>query len=342
MISLVTPDVRWHREWLDMMSEMGSSHVDGASVADADIARMADPGTFAEWVTTLGEHELGRNLPDDRAACTTRWLGRHGELVGTVNLRHELTDFLRREGGHIGYAVRPSARRQGVASEGLGLMLDEAARLGVNPVLICCRDANVASARTIERAGGVLEDVVEGTRRYWVTIPGTPLGYAVGPLRDRPLRGRLVTLRLPSRAEIEAMRAGERQPDWAEGFPRQDDLDASLLVADTDGPDRAWGNRLVQRRCDGLVVGTLGFLGPSDAAGEVEIGYGLVESAQGEGLITDALRLAVPAAEASGARVRARTAYDNVPSLRALRRAGFSDSGERDPEGLLVLRRAKA
>nr|WP_319464069.1 GNAT family N-acetyltransferase [Micromonospora sp. RTP1Z1] len=75
-------------------------------------------------------------------------------------------------GGHIGYGVRPSARRRGVATFALGVALSEAARRGIDPVLVTCDDDNTASARIIERHGGVLEDVRDTElgriRRYWI------------------------------------------------------------------------------------------------------------------------------------------------------------------------------
>lgn len=110
------------------------------------------------------------------------------------------------------------------------------------------------------------------------------------------------------------------------------------------GPGAEWGTRLIVARRDNLVVGTLGFYGPPDPADRdqrVEIGFGLVESARGLGLITDALRLAVPAAEASGASVQAHTAYVNVPSRKALLRAGFRETGERNAGGDLRLVRPR-
>ena len=77
--------------------------------------------------------------------------------------------------GHIGYGVRPSARRRGLASWALGEMLGEArAALGVDRVLVPCLADNIASARTIERNGGVLEgirDTEHGpVKRYWINL----------------------------------------------------------------------------------------------------------------------------------------------------------------------------
>ncbi len=76
---------------------------------------------------------------------------------------------------HIGYGIRPSARRRGLASWALGEMLGEARALGLDRVLIPCLADNIASARTIERNGGVLEGIRDNehgrkVRRYWIAL----------------------------------------------------------------------------------------------------------------------------------------------------------------------------
>ncbi|MEV6902929.1 GNAT family N-acetyltransferase [Amycolatopsis sp. NPDC051372] len=63
-----------------------------------------------------------------------------------------------RQAGHIGFGIRPSARRRGLAAWALGRMVDEARGLGIDRVLLVCEAGNVASARTIERLGGVFEE----------------------------------------------------------------------------------------------------------------------------------------------------------------------------------------
>jgi predicted acetyltransferase len=99
------------------------------------------------------------------------------EFVGRLSIRHELNDFLRREGGHIGYDTRPSFRGRGVATEMLRQALPVARTLGLTEVLITCDDTNVASARVIERNGGVLRetkvlDPSKPAKRYYVvTLP---------------------------------------------------------------------------------------------------------------------------------------------------------------------------
>jgi predicted acetyltransferase len=101
-----------------------------------------------------------------------RWIVENGRVLGGIALRHIFDDEL----GHIGYGIRPSARRRGLASWALGEMLVEArAVLRVDRVLMPCLADNIASARTIERNGGVLEEIRRNkhgvaARRYWITL----------------------------------------------------------------------------------------------------------------------------------------------------------------------------
>jgi predicted acetyltransferase len=77
-------------------------------------------------------------------------------------------------GGHVGFGIRPSARRRGLARWALRAVLLQARSLGLERVLVSCDDGNVASARTIEANGGTLEDVRERDggpkRRYWIEL----------------------------------------------------------------------------------------------------------------------------------------------------------------------------
>lgn len=95
-----------------------------------------------------------------------------GDLVGRTSIRFALTDSLRREGGHVGYGVRPAFRRRGYATEMLRQSLLILSDRGIDQALVTCDDDNVGSARTIERCGGVFDDVVHvdhgPVHRYWV------------------------------------------------------------------------------------------------------------------------------------------------------------------------------
>ena len=75
-------------------------------------------------------------------------------LLGVVNVRHTLTDSLRHVGGHVGYAVRPSARRRGHGTTLLRAGLEVCAGLGITEALITCDETNVGSVRVIANHGG--------------------------------------------------------------------------------------------------------------------------------------------------------------------------------------------
>lgn len=81
-----------------------------------------------------------------------------GRVVGIIDYRRPLSDFLFNFGGNIGYCVRPDERRNGYAKEMLGLLLEKCRESGAEKVLVCCDKDNEASAKTIVRNRGVLEN----------------------------------------------------------------------------------------------------------------------------------------------------------------------------------------
>jgi predicted acetyltransferase len=133
---------------------------------------------FSRYLDVLVEQEQGVNLAPDHVASTFLFAFKGERIVGRVTIRHELNDFLERFGGHIGYVVVPEFRRQGNATEMLRLALRVAwEKLGLRRVLVTCDDDNAGSIRTIEKNGGVLENIVSGPepdkakRRYWIDLP---------------------------------------------------------------------------------------------------------------------------------------------------------------------------
>jgi len=99
----------------------------------------------------------------------------NGKIIGTIQIRHYLNDFLLRSGGHIGYSIRPSERQKGYATKMLALALEECRKLSISKVLITCDKDNIGSARTIQKNGGILENEVidddgEILQRYWIDI----------------------------------------------------------------------------------------------------------------------------------------------------------------------------
>ncbi|MGO9082549.1 MAG: GNAT family N-acetyltransferase [Streptosporangiaceae bacterium] len=134
-----------------------------------------EPGMRWEaYLATLDERRRGVRVPGGWVSGTLLVADVAGQIVGRSSIRYELNDFLRREGGHIGYCVLPPGRRRGYATAILAQSLVIARAAGVDRVLVTCDDDNAGSRTVIERCGGRLENVVTGTpdgrrvRRYWI------------------------------------------------------------------------------------------------------------------------------------------------------------------------------
>ncbi|MEF2977433.1 GNAT family N-acetyltransferase [Subtercola sp. YIM 133946] len=114
---------------------------------------------------------------------------------------------------------------------------------------------------------------------------------------------------------------------WAPDYPFADEIDIlPRFIADfrANGDPQPFGPYVVCRRSDNAAIGGIGFTGSPDDEGAVEVGYGLVASARGNGFAAEALAAAVGIARASGARLlRADTTLDNVASQRVLAGAGL-------------------
>ena len=170
-IKLIEPVVELKSEFLAMAEEFkadGSDAINGAGCIKAD--------DFDDSVRRAKDHVRGIGLSEGWVPASTFWLVCQDGIIGTCDLRHELNDFLRNYGGHIGYSIRPSQRRKGYGTKMLALALEKARALGIKRALITCDDDNIASARMIEKNGGKLQDKVmnEGhkvpTRRYWIEL----------------------------------------------------------------------------------------------------------------------------------------------------------------------------
>ncbi len=131
---------------------------------------------FDSFVAHERSHAQGENLPEGYVAQSDFWLIDEGEFIGRVKIRHRLNEHLERIGGHIGYDIRPSRRRQGYGSNILKLALPKAKELGISRVLLTCNATNEPSRKIIEKNGGVLENREPNPEtgvdklRYWISI----------------------------------------------------------------------------------------------------------------------------------------------------------------------------
>lgn len=131
---------------------------------------------FARLVRMLDDCEHG--IVDKKFSATTSYfvVDEDDRLIGAASLRHYLTVEGVNSWGHIGYGVRPTERRKGYAVQMLKMMLEQAKKKGIYKVLVGVHDNNVGSWKTVEKCGGVMENVVhienddEPIRRYWIDI----------------------------------------------------------------------------------------------------------------------------------------------------------------------------
>ncbi|MGF3065883.1 GNAT family N-acetyltransferase [Facklamia sp. P12945] len=133
-------------------------------------------GKLDQWINLMKNWSQGKELPVGRVPVI-QWLclDEKGTMIGAINLRPHLNDYLLHSGGQIGYVVHPDYRFKGVASWMLGEALKKAHELGNERILITCRASNKASQATIKKWKGVLEDqrIEKGVRvnRYWIDLP---------------------------------------------------------------------------------------------------------------------------------------------------------------------------
>ena len=98
-------------------------------------------------------------------------------ILGSISIRHNLNDeMLSKFGGHIGYNIRPSERRKGFATKMLYLALEKCEELGLEDVMVTCKEDNIGSAKTIENNCGILKEIIFipeencNFKKYWINV----------------------------------------------------------------------------------------------------------------------------------------------------------------------------
>ncbi|WP_298863170.1 GNAT family N-acetyltransferase [Microbacterium sp.] len=174
-IALAAPSLDLFDSWAATVAEFGAVHIDGAGLELGVVPGRAACEEFVAKAEKYGRP--GTELPEGHVPCDYFWITDSGEVVGFIAFRRELNDWLRSFGGHIGYSVRPSRRREGIARAALDLVLDRARAQGYDRVMLTCDDDNTGSYRTIEGSGGVLADTVDASdagharlRQYWIEL----------------------------------------------------------------------------------------------------------------------------------------------------------------------------
>lgn len=168
-LKLVKPCVELKEEYLEMLEDWKRTGEDLVPW----VLRF-DTSDFSDMVRKLEDYSKGVGLPEGKVEHSTYWLINSGRSVlGAVNIRHRLNDYLLNAGGHIGYGIRPSERRKGYAAELLRQSLTIAKFMGLNRVLLVCDEDNIGSERAIIKNGGIFESTfMDGNivKRFWINL----------------------------------------------------------------------------------------------------------------------------------------------------------------------------
>lgn len=166
-LKLILPTPQDKEKLMDYKKEFienGDSMDGSAGLRNAD--------TFEEWYSAFCEKTVRPGLVPSTTymAISTD----NNSLIGMIDIRHSLNDYLLNFGGHIGYSIRKSERKKGYATEMLALALKECEKLNIKKVLLTCDKNNIASAKTMINNGAKLENEVSQenriTQRYWITL----------------------------------------------------------------------------------------------------------------------------------------------------------------------------
>ena len=128
------------------------------------------------WFEELKKRSCEDTVPKGLVPSSTYLAVREKDnyIVGMINIRHYLNEYLTQVGGHIGYGVRKTERNKGYAKQMLKLALEKCKELKIKKVLITCDEDNIASEKVILSANAKLEDIRnvdgENKKRFWIDL----------------------------------------------------------------------------------------------------------------------------------------------------------------------------
>lgn len=162
---LERPSLKWAAEHLAYMNEWDKERMTPSSF------QLLEDIPYEVYLEEMEAKEAGL---DNRMLNTNYFLVDDSDrIVGMVNIRHGLNDYLRQVGGHIGYGIRSSERRKGYATYLLSQALHVTDQLGIQSVLVTCNEDNIGSAAVIVKNGGVEDESFTEphgnvVRRFWI------------------------------------------------------------------------------------------------------------------------------------------------------------------------------
>ena len=157
-MKLVMPTQNYKDKAIEFIKEFYqySSEINGSGALDWFL----ENSTYEAWIEKVYSDIDIANVEEPRVPALTYFFVREEDdrIIGMINLRLALNDFLKNEGGHIGYCIRPTERKKNYATDMLIAGLKVYDVFGVNEVLLTCDKSNEASASVIKKCGGVLQD----------------------------------------------------------------------------------------------------------------------------------------------------------------------------------------
>lgn len=175
---LEIPTIERKDEAIDYVNEFFDNNSIPSGVGGLD-RFLGEGKSYEDWLDDVIKcQEKSYAEQTNRVPGTTYFTIRESdnEIVGIVNFRHYLNEYLKNFGGHIGYGIRPTERRKGLAKIQLYLTLLEAQKIGLDKVMVDCTDTNIASEKTIKSLGGIFDKkVYEENRKvtlknYWINV----------------------------------------------------------------------------------------------------------------------------------------------------------------------------
>lgn len=168
-VKLVKPILCMEKEYYNFSEEWAKN---GEEIIPYSARLLGD--SYKVWLENTYKFEKEESCPLNFVPTYTYFLIADKKILGAINIRQCLNEYLYNFGGHIGYGIRPSERRKGYATLMLSLALPIAKSLGISNALITCARYNKASAKTIVNNGGVLENEVMQNgiiiQRYWIKL----------------------------------------------------------------------------------------------------------------------------------------------------------------------------
>ena len=170
-IYLKFPTIEEKEEWINYVKE---TKIDNP---ESTPGGFKEDTKYEEWLSKKHDEYNNINLEEGRVPSSFYFLMDGNRILGSISIRHSIdSDMLKRFGGHIGYNIRPSERRKGYATKMLNLAIEKCEELGLEEVMVTCKENNIGSAKTIENNCGILKEIVyipeenSNFKKYWINV----------------------------------------------------------------------------------------------------------------------------------------------------------------------------